>query len=180
MILEECAVFLEMLAAGLTAGVFARLLHLFGSASPSARIVFDACIAAESGALYFLSLYFSAGGVFRLYSLIAFFLGIFLALSLLLRFSPLLRRIAAKALRPLLKGYRKVESSLEKRLRPLLERREAKRRKRREKRESARLLRREKRAAIQAKKQEVRGEKGKISFNERPAKKGSRRVMIEH
>ncbi|MBP5405055.1 MAG: hypothetical protein J6Y74_03820 [Clostridia bacterium] len=169
MILEECAVFAKMLAAGLAAGVFARFLHLLGSASSSARIFCDALIAAETGAAYFLSLYFSAGGVFRLYSLAAFSFGVFLSISLLLRFSPLLRRLAARAISPLLKGYRKVETSLEKRLRPLLEKREARRRKRRGKR-----------AETRAKREEARLRKKKISLEKRSAKSGSRRVEIEH
>ena len=177
MILGECGVFIKMLTAGLAAGLLARSLHILGSASRSARFVCDALIAVETGAAYFLSLYLSAGGVFRLYSLAAFLLGVFLSLSLLLRFSPFLRRFAAKALSPLLKGYRKVEKSLEKRLRPFFEKREAKRRKRHEMREAARLARQKEREDFRAK-NEARKEEN--SRRKHPAKNGLRRVEIEH
>ena len=145
MILEECGIFFRMFAAGLLAGMFARFLSLLGSASRPARAVTDALIAAEIGASYFLSLYFSACGVFRAYSLAAFLIGLALMLFLLKKFSPALRKAALKILSPLRKGLFRLESFFEKFLEPLRKRREERARLRREKAEARKLLRQKKR-----------------------------------
>lgn len=180
MILEECCIFLRMFAAGLLAGTIARILSLLGSASQPARAVTDALIAAEMGAFYFLTLYMTACGVFRVYSLAAFALGIAFMLFLLKKLSPTLRKAAKRVLSPLLKGLFKLESSFEKRLSPLRKKLEERKRKRREKAEARALLRQKKQEERAALRKKKKMEAPPFSKHKKNKKTHSGYVAIEH
>jgi len=150
MILGECAVFAAMFAAGATAGVIAVFLDVLGRSGRAARVVTDVLTAAEMGVAYFFALYHAACGVFRLYSLAAFLLGIYLDHRVCKRFSPTFRRAMRKILTPIILSYDRMAAKWEERLRPFREKRAARRAEQRairmEKRDRRRALREEKKA----------------------------------
>ena len=148
MILTECAVFSAMLLAGGAAAILASALLALGGASRVARALFDFLTPPAVGAIFFLALYLSAGGVLRLYAVLAFLLGGAGARFLLKKFSPALKRLLVKASVPI----KSLERGVEKLFRPVTERLEAWRRRRlenamrrKQKREEDRFLRAEKR-----------------------------------
>lgn len=123
MILAEAAVFFSMLAGGAAAGLIATTLLELGGASRVARCVFDFLAPLAVGAAFFFSLYLSSGGVFRLYALIAFFLGGGLFCFVYRRLRPRLKRVIYRFVVPI----KSLEKRFEERLLPLREKR-AKRR----------------------------------------------------
>ena len=152
MILTECAVFSAMLLAGGAAAILASALLALGEASRVARALFDFLTPPAVGAVFFLALYLSAGGVLRLYAVLAFLLGGAGARFLLKKFSPALKRLLVKASVPI----KSLERGVEKLFRPVTERLEGLRERRlrrrlekatrrEQKRAEARLLRAEKR-----------------------------------
>lgn len=126
MILTECAVFSAMLLAGGAAAILASALLALGGASRVARALFDLLTPPAVGAVFFLALYLSAGGVLRLYAVLAFLLGGAGARFLLKKFSPALKRLLVKASVPI----KSLERGVEKLFRPVTERLEAWRRRR--------------------------------------------------
>jgi len=126
MILTECAVFSVMLLAGGAAAILASALLVLGGASRVARALFDFLTPPAVGAIFFLALYLSAGGVLRLYAVLAFLLGGAGARFLLKKFSPALKRLLVKASVPI----KSLERGVEKLFRPVTERLEAWRRRR--------------------------------------------------
>ena len=161
MILTECAVFAAMFAAGGAAAMIASALLALGVASRVARAVFDFLTPLVVGAVFFFSLYFSSGGVFRLYALGAFLLGGVLARLLLKKFSPWLRRLLARALVPI----KSLEMAVEKLFRPIAEclaRQKEKRREARRVMAEKRAQKRRENACFRAQKQEEKRRKQKI------------------
>ena len=154
MILVECGIFAAMFLSGMAAGILAVSLDVIGKAGKAARAVTDVMIAAEMGALYFISLYHVSCGVFRLYSLAAFLFGALLARVLCKRFEPTFRRVMRRLVEPLASAYGKALSRWENFLRPYREKRAARRLARQaareEKKASKRALTEEKREAKKA------------------------------
>ena len=157
MILTECSVFFAMFFAGSAAAVLAAALLALGGASRIARAVFDFLTPLLIGAVFFFALYFSSGGAFRLYAVVAFFLGGGCVRLLLKKFSPHLKRSLCKLIVPI----KSLETRVEKAFLPLAERLEKRREKRREKKE-IRLAQKQERKGERALKKEKNREKKRL------------------
>lgn len=138
MILTECAAFVSALFAGVLAGTLATFFYRLGSASRAARWIFDFLTPLSMGALYYCALFFAADGVFRFYTLAAFFLGALAQRAIHKRISPFLRAFARRIVLPIKSLEDAFESKVERVLAPLREKRNARREKRRKRREEAR------------------------------------------
>ena len=145
MIPTECATFAAMFVAGGVAGIVARLLLTLGGGSRVARAIFDCLTPFVVGAIWVYALYLSAGGVFRLYRLVAYLLGGIAAQYLLRRYSPILRRFARKVILPVKGCAEGVERRVAAWTEPLRERVRERRRMRAEKMKLSRIAAREKR-----------------------------------
>jgi len=143
MIFAECAVFAAMFAAGALSECVAALLYVLGGGSKVARAVTDLLMAAVYGAAYFFTLYLSACGEFRLYSLAAFLLGIGVTMRLLRKASPALRRFARAAVQPLAAAYQKWVERWQKFLAPFREKRKLRREKQSARRAERKRVKRE-------------------------------------
>jgi len=148
MILTECLTFAVMFAAGTLAGVIASGLLLFGKGSAVARAIFDFLAPLAVGAIFFFALLFSAKGEFRLYSALAFAVGMVASRLLLRRFSPALRRLARKVILPIKSLAYALEDKVSEKFAPIImrlraakERRKVLRSVRREERQKAREAR---------------------------------------
>ena len=135
MIETELAVFVATFLAGMLAGTVASFLLALGRGSKAARAIFDFLTPLAVGALYFFALRRFASGVFRLYSLVAFSLGVFLSFRLLKRLSPLLLKILSRLKVPIRSLENAFSAGANRLLRPLRERRERRREERGRRRE---------------------------------------------
>ena len=175
MIANECAIFAALFCAGLLAELLSAALLTLGKGSKVARAVFDFLTPIAVGAIYFFALRFSALGVFRVYTVVAFVLGGLAARWGLGKCSPALRRFARKVVLPIKSLEESLEKRVSDRLLPLRKRREERRRTRlaareekREAREKARLLERKKKVAEAKKKaEEIRRKKALSEENRR-------------
>ena len=164
MIRTECVVFLSMVGGGALAALVATLFFALGQSSRVSRAVFDFLTPLSVGAIFFFDLYFSSGGVFRLYEVIAFFLGGAIFCFVYLKIRPFLKLVFLKAYVPI----KSLENAVNKRLEPVLKRREERKRRVREKRE-------EKRRAVMEKKEKRRKEKARIKRRNKQKEQACRR-----
>ena len=155
MIAGEVAVFLSMFAGGTIAGVIAIFLLTLGRGSRAARAVFDSLAPLAVGVIFFFSVYDSSGGVFRLYSLVAFTFGIIVVSALYRRSLPIFRRALCRIIVPIKSLERRVEQLFD----PLKKKWKARIAAGREKRKEKRAFRAEKRAEVLAGKARERLEK---------------------
>lgn len=157
MILSECAVFAAMLLSGSFAGAVCSFFFLLGKGSGAARATFDFLSPITVGVTLFFALRFFASGAVRVYSLIAFLLGIVGSALLLRRFSPRLKRLAKHVILPIKSLSESLERKLCRLVAPfknrLLIHRETARKKRAEKRNAKELARSKKRTALREKKE---------------------------
>ncbi len=161
MILTECAVFFSMLVAGGAAAVAATALLALGGSSRLSRVVFDFLTPLAVGAVFFFALYLFAGGVFRLYAVLAFLSGWVGARLLLKKFSPVLKRIFLRAAVPITSFERKMEKLFS----PVTERLKKRRETRLRRRAENAIRRAEKRAEhrlLRAERKEKRRQKQKL------------------
>ena len=145
MIGTEISVFVALLLSGLGTGVLACFLLALGGGSRSARAIFDFLTPLSAGAIFFFALLSFAGGVFRLYSAVAYLLGLVLGRRLVGRTSPWLSRLVKRAKVPIKSLEKKVENVAKRLFSPWVVRYAAKKAERKEKRNAARLLKEEKR-----------------------------------
>ena len=159
MIETEIFVFVVLFAVGLGAGVLASFFLALGTGSRVARAIFDFLTPIAAGAIFFFALRASANGVFRVYSVVAFLVGMFVAGRIVGRIAPRLSRLVLRAKVPIKSLEKKVDEAWERRLAPLRERRAAKKAARAEKRALARLAAKEKKEQKARKKKRAQEEK---------------------
>ncbi len=139
MILTECAVFFGTFFAGMGAAAVATVFFALGGASRAARAVFDVLTPLFAGATFFVALYFLTGGAIRLYAVLAFLSGGVVFHFSWRKISPFARRLAKRAVVPILS----LEKAVEKLFFPLTERLKKRREIRLEKRAKKRRLKEE-------------------------------------
>ena len=142
MIGTEVTVFAALFAAGLGAGVLASFLLALGRGSRVARVIFDLVAPPAVGAIWFFTLRGVASGVFRLYALLAYLVGILAARGIVGTLSKPLSRLLLRVKVPIMSLEKKCADRLDRVLTPLRERRTA--------RKKARAEERTKRAARRA------------------------------
>ncbi len=161
MIVTELTIVFLLFVWGLSSGVIASCLNVFGRASRPARAVADTLIPISVAAAYFFGLYLAASGEFRVYSLVAFAVGAVISSLFCVRFYPVFKRFARRLFSPLISLEKRVEKRLAERLAPLLEKMRRKRAARKEKREEEKRRRRKEKRKIREEK--MRERKGKES-----------------
>lgn len=180
MIKAECLIFLTMLAGGAVAGAVATLFLALGTASKVSRCIFDFLTPLAVGGVYLITGYLASGGVFRLYALLAFFLGGWIFRLLYRRSLPYLKRLIFLLIVPI----KSLEDSIAKLLEPIRERLRRRRAIRAERREKRRMLLEEKRRKTREEREErraARGEKreARRRLDEAKKAKGSKRKRRE-
>ena len=139
MILTECAIFFGMLLAGMGTAAIATFFLTLGGGSKAARAVFDILTPLFAGAAFFVCLYFLSGGAIRLYAVLAFLSGGVVFYFSWRKISPFARRLAKRAVVPILS----LEKAVERLFFPLTERLKNRRKIRLEKRAQKRRLKEE-------------------------------------
>ena len=176
MILGECAVFAAMFAAGAAAETIAFCLNVFGKVGRAARVVTEVLTAAVMGIFYFLTLYHAASGVFRLYSTVAFLLGVYVAYRLCRRLAPAIRRGIRRVLLPLLLAYNRASAQFAERIRPFREKTEA----RRENRRARRVEKRGKRLAVRAERRKEKRDRKEPEYRQKARReRRNARIVID-
>ena len=148
MIRTEITVVVALFAAGLGAGLIASFLLALGRGSRVARAVSDGLAPLMAGAVFFFALKGAADGIFRLYSVLSFLLGVGAAHRIAKKAAPLFLRVVERLKVPIKSLENKVSEHLDRRFAPL-----------REKRAAKRILRAEKRTALLAEREKKRAQK---------------------
>ena len=175
MIATEIAVFAACLAAGVLTGFVSAFLLTLGEGSRPARAIFDFLTPLFAGGVFFLTLHRFASGVFRLYSLFAFLLGVLLSRRVLKRLSPTIRRALKRVILPIKSLEKRLSARFGRLILPLKRRLASRRDRRREKRRVLRAAREQERKNRQRKKSEKRDRAVALRAKKRMEKRASLR-----